>query len=103
MLLSVIPPCLHCKLLSSQVRGSRPDTLAYDNGGIPARSTCNTFNLLLLGVFQQAHLPGHTNPWLSVKCCKLTYPIHCNCKYGIEFINNITLLYTSVKRKKTLF
>lgn len=80
-----------------------PDTLAYDNGGIPARSTCTTFNLLLLGVFQQAHLPGHTNPWLSAKCCKLTYPIHCNCKYVIQLINNITALYTFVKCKKTLF
>ena len=62
MLKSVIPPYLHCKSLEFQVRGTQPDTLAYDNGGIPARSTCNAFNLLLLGVFQSAHVLGHTNP-----------------------------------------
>jgi len=76
MLSSVVPPYLHSKSLICQVRGLLPDTLAYDNGGIPARSTCTAFNLLFLGVFQSAHVPGHTNPWLSVKCYRLTYPIH---------------------------
>ena len=77
--------------MSPQVRGAMPDTLAYDNGGAPARSTTN-FNLLLLGVFQFAHLPGHTTPWLSVKCLKFTYPIHCIYLFSVTLLLNLLII-----------
>ena len=62
MLLSVIPPYLHCKSLDYQVRGLLPDTLAYDNGGVPARSTCLHFQpttprCISISTFTRLHHP----------------------------------------------
>ena len=61
------------------------DTLSSANGGSPARSTRQTFNLLLMGVFQPVHLPGLTNPRLSERRFQLTYPSHCISCYSIDF------------------
>ena len=40
----MVPPCLLCKPLSSGT--GKSDTLAFDNGGVPARPTQRIFGLL---------------------------------------------------------
>ena len=72
--ITVVPPCLLCKPLSSGT--GKSDTLAFDNGGVPARPTQRIFGLLLPGVFRLVHSPGRTNPRLSEELLPRTSPAH---------------------------
>ena len=57
-------------------RYRKSDTLAFDNGGAPARPTQRIFGLLLPGVFRLVHSPGRTNPRLSEELLPRTSPAH---------------------------